>query len=162
MTLDRFFGDFSGSGRNFRPGFDPDLLPFFRFTNWSYPQDSMGPSPDLPVGRGWTADAFNLRVSMPGIGDKDFTVSTHGRGLAIRGERMRPTGFCDEGLVSFGLTYGRFEKWIELPEGLDLDKMTANFHHGVLDIRIPLLGHAKARAVPVSVGATSGFVGAAA
>jgi HSP20 family molecular chaperone IbpA len=49
-----------------------------------------------------------------------------------------------------GLAYGKFEAVVDLPAGLDLDKMEAHLHEGVLDIQIPLSVAMKPKQIRVS------------
>jgi HSP20 family protein len=50
------------------------------------------------------------------------------------------------------LTYGKFESMIDLPGGLELEKLEAHLHDGVLDIRIPVAAAMKPREIPISAG----------
>lgn len=103
----------------------------------------------LPVGRGWTDDALNLRFVMPAISEKDFTLTARGDALVLKGQRRQPQDFGEEGDVTYALPYGRFERMLTLPQGLDVNRMEAKFHHGVLDIKIPVSGDRKPITIPV-------------
>ncbi|MEP7364215.1 MAG: Hsp20/alpha crystallin family protein [Acidobacteriota bacterium] len=130
---------------------DDGFRPFDPFLTWNRRHDTVDSSFSLSVGRGWSKDALNLRITMPAIGEKNFSLQVQGSMLILRGERPAPADFGEEGAVAFALPYGRFERVIELPDGLNTSKMKANLHHGVLDIKIPYLAEAKVRAVPVLV-----------
>ena len=62
--------------------------------------------------------------------------------LRLSGERRPPAGFSDEGRCHFALTYGVFAQDVLLPDGLDVHRMDAHLHEGVLDVRIPFAGDA--------------------
>jgi HSP20 family protein len=49
--------------------------------------------------------------------------------------------------------FGSFQRSIELPEGIDPEKITAEQDKGVLTIRIPKLKTAKPKHIPVKAGA---------
>ncbi len=46
---------------------------------------------------------------------------------------------------------GRFEREFELPEGLETDRVTATWKHGLLTIRIPVGAKLLPKKVPVEV-----------
>ena len=104
------------------------------------------------VETGWTEDFLNLRVILPAVTDKDLKITVQGNQLTLQGERRAPKDFGGEGLVYNQIPYGKFERTLELPSGLDLEKLDAHLHDGVLDIRIPVAAAVKPRQVPISVG----------
>jgi HSP20 family protein len=55
-------------------------------------------------------------------------------------------------MVYSQIPYGKFERTLELPGGVDLDKLQAHLHDGLLDIRIPVAAAVKPKHVPISVG----------
>src|SRR5262245_34950631 len=100
-----------------------------RTTEWSFTP---------AVESGWTDDHLNLRVVLPGVTDKDLKVTVQGNQVYIQGERKAPENFGKEGYVWSQLPYGKFERVLDLPAGLDLEKLEAHLHDGVLDIRVPV------------------------
>jgi len=106
----------------------------------------------LPVETGWTEDHLNLRFIVPGVTENDFTLSVQGNQLVLRGERKEPKDFGREDSVWHSIPYGKFERVIDLPSGLSLDKLEATLHDGVLDIHIPLAAEIKPRKVEIQVG----------
>lgn len=104
------------------------------------------------VESGWTDDYLNLRVVIPGVTQNDLKVTVQGNTLMIRGERKAPEGFGKEGYVYHQIPYGKFERAIDLPNGLDLDKLNCHLHDGVLDVHIPLSVAMKPKHIPISTG----------
>jgi HSP20 family protein len=104
------------------------------------------------VETGWTDDFLNLRVVVPAVSQNDLKMTVQGSQLTIQGERRAPEEFGKEGTVYSQMPYGRFERVLDLPAGLDLDKLQAHLHDGVLDIRIPVAAAQKPKQVPISVG----------
>jgi len=141
--------------------FDTDLAPFYRGYGWT-PLDASESAFSLPVATGWTDDAMNLRVIMPGVTAKDFRLLLHGDRLVIRGERKAPADFASNGSADYRLRYGKFERFIDLPDQLDLDKLKAKLHDGVLDIHIPFAPEARERTIPVTVQGREKAIAAAA
>ena len=104
------------------------------------------------VDSGWTDDYLNLRLVVPGVQEKDLNVTIQGNQLYVQGERKVPENFAKEGYVWSQIPYGKFERVIDLPGGLNVDKLQAHLHDGFLDIRIPLSSAMKPKQIPVSAG----------
>lgn len=102
------------------------------------------------VESGWTDDFLNLRVVLPAVSEKDLEVSVQGNQLTVRGERKSPEGFGREGQIHQRLPYGKFERTIDLPNGLNAEKLQAHLHDGVLDIRVPVAEAMKPRKISIT------------
>lgn len=106
----------------------------------------------VPVETGWTDDHLNLRAILPGVSEKDFSLTVQGNQLHIRGERKRPADFGKEDSVWYTLPYGKFERVLDLPTGLNFEKLEAHLHDGVLDVHIPLAEAVKPKRIEIQVG----------
>ena len=104
------------------------------------------------VETGWTDDYLNLRVVLPGVKQENLKLTAQGSQLIIQGERKPPENFGKEGTVYNQLAYGKFERTLDLPNGLDIDQMQAQLHDGLLDIRIPVAQAVKPKQIKISVG----------
>src|SRR4051794_35797254 len=71
---------------------------------------------------GWTNDDLNLRVILPAVASESVEVTTQGNQLFIKGERKAPEYVQNEGTFYSILPYGKFERVIDLPNGLDFGK----------------------------------------
>jgi HSP20 family protein len=119
--------------------------------------DSAATSLPLDVTR--TADALVVEAALPGIKPDDVEITVEDGTLSIRGEfrdeRQEGEG---ETLVS-EIRRGSVSRSIALPTGLEPDKATATFEHGVLTLRIPKAESVKPRQIRISPaiegGATS-------
>jgi HSP20 family protein len=85
-----------------------------------------------------------VRVDLPGVEPKDVEVSLEGDTLTVRGERKHE----HEGKAYREMRYGRFERTLTVPEGLDPDKVRATYTNGVLEIRLPA---PASRKVPIQI-----------
>ncbi|MDE3109662.1 MAG: Hsp20/alpha crystallin family protein [Acidobacteriota bacterium] len=47
------------------------------------------------------------------------------------------------------MTHGTFERVLPLPEGVDIEKLVAEFHNGVLEINAPLAAAALPRRIEI-------------
>lgn len=119
---------------------------------WSTAERSSEPTFSPPVETGWTDDYLNIRFVIPGVTEKDLELSIQGNQLVIRGQRRPPENFGREDATWFAIPYGRFERVVDLPSGLDLDNLQARLHDGVLDVRIPLAAEVKPKRIPIEVG----------
>jgi HSP20 family protein len=128
-AMDRLFED-SFVGRSFASGFDQ--------TN------------QLPVDVTRTADTLVVEAALPGIKPEDVDITVEDNTLSIRGDFSdeRRTGE-GESLVS-EIRRGTFARTISLPTGLEPDKATATFEHGVLTLRIPKAESVKPRQIRIS------------
>jgi HSP20 family protein len=109
----------------------------------SHQQPSTRESPfTVPIGLGETRDALHLRIVVPAVKREDLRLKIDGQMLRLSGERRPPAGFSDDGRCYFALTYGVFAQDVLLPDGLDVRRMHAHLHEGVLDVRIPFAGDA--------------------
>jgi len=101
------------------------------------------------VETGWTDDYLNLRLVLPGVPENSVELSVQGNHLVIRGERPAPENFGKEGMTYYRLLYGKFERTVDLPNGLDTDHVEAHLHHGLLDIRIPVSEAVKPKRIEI-------------
>jgi HSP20 family protein len=115
-----------------------------------------GPS----VGRRWipamdlveTDDDFVLRADLPGLSENDVNIELEDNVLTISGERKSEHQERKEGYYRVERASGRFSRSLTLPEGVDPEKVRANFDHGVLEVRIPKPEQRKPRKVTISAG----------
>ena len=77
------------------------------------------------------------RLAIPGVAPKDVELSIVGGEIVVKGERKSPIEVKDEDWQVRNFRYGRFEKTFRLPEGVDVDKVSATFHNGLLEITVP-------------------------
>ncbi len=77
------------------------------------------------------------RLAIPGVDPKDVELSIVGGEIVVKGERKIPVEVKDENWLVRNFRYGRFERTFRLPEGVDLDKVNATFHNGLLEITVP-------------------------
>lgn len=91
-----------------------------------------------------TADVFAqgrdlvVLIELAGIRQEDVEVTLHGGVLTVSGERKSVFGGDEEGLRFYARErfYGPFERSMSLPEGVDEDRVEANFEDGALEIRV--------------------------
>jgi HSP20 family protein len=75
-----------------------------------------------------------------------------GNQLIIQGERKAPENFAKDGNAFWQVAYGKFERAVDLPNGLDVDKLRAHLHDGFLDVQIPVSEAMRPRNVQIQIG----------
>lgn len=81
---------------------------------------------------------ISIDVELPGVKPEDVDVTCDNGLLSIRGQKSAERKEGTEGeyhLVE--RTYGTFTRSFRLPKGVDDSKITADFEHGVLHVRVP-------------------------
>jgi HSP20 family protein len=95
------------------------------------------------------AKRYICRVSLPGIESKDVEINTVGNMLMIKGERKLTNTTRDFDFFHEEIRYGKFERTLELPEGIVPEKLVAEYHNGVLEITAPVTVAALPRKVEI-------------
>jgi HSP20 family protein len=124
--FDRFFGDPWGS-------------------SWLRNGDLWTPALDV------TEDEkeITIRAEIPGVAAKDVNVSVLGSTLTIAGQKEESTEDKGENYCMAERHYGSFRRTINLPDGVDPEKITAEQNNGVLTVKIGRLKTATPKHVPV-------------
>ena len=95
------------------------------------------------------ANKYVCRALLPGIEPKEVEVGTQGNVLTIRGERKFPYGGKKVEFMEQEVPYGKFEKAVTLPEGVIVEKLTAEYVNGVLEIAAPIVVAAWPRKIEI-------------
>lgn len=90
---------------------------------------------------------FVVHADLPGVDPKDVDISVTGNMLTIKGERKAEYDEKKEGYLYHESSYGTFERTLELPEGVDTNKVHATYKKGMLELTMPV----KAEALPKKV-----------
>ena len=101
-----------------------------------------------------TDKEIEVVAELPGMDEKDVEVSISDGMLAITGQKESERERKDQGYVLRERSFGRFERVIPLPEGLDLDAVKATFKNGLLTVTIPKTKETQAAVKRVSVKGT--------
>jgi HSP20 family protein len=104
----------------------------------------------LPLDVTSTADALVVEAAMPGIKPEDVEITVENGTLSIRGElREERREGEGENLVS-EIRRSSVSRTVSLPSGLEPDKATASFEHGMLKLRIPKAEEVKPRQIRIT------------
>ncbi|MGE4564938.1 MAG: Hsp20/alpha crystallin family protein [Victivallaceae bacterium] len=80
---------------------------------------------------------ITVSAELPGIEQKDVDVSVVDGFLCVKGEKRSERSENEKGFHFTERSYGSFQRSFVLPDGLDLDKIAADFKNGVLKITLP-------------------------
>ena len=89
---------------------------------------------------------------MPGIDpDEDVEITVADHRLHLRAERRTETTTEDKKGFRSEFHYGSFERSIRLPVGATENDVTATYHDGILEVRIPVdAGGVATKRIPVA------------
>jgi HSP20 family protein len=90
-----------------------------------------------------------VKAEIPGVEQKDVSVSLENRMLTIMGEKHREKEEKDEKYHRVERSWGGFTRTIALPTGVDTEKVNATFKDGVLTIKLSKTPEAKGTTIPV-------------
>lgn len=94
---------------------------------------NLAPSMDLIE----DANSYTLEVEMPGMDEKNITLSVKDNLLTIQGEKNTSKKDTQKNYITREINYGRYERCITLPQAANGDKISASFKKGILTITIP-------------------------
>jgi HSP20 family protein len=101
-------------------------------------------------------DDFVLRADLPGLTEDDVEVEVTEGVLTVSGERKAEQKKEGEGYYRVERAFGSFSRSLSLPEGVDADKVSAEFDSGVLEVRIPKPEERKPHRVQIGNGSVEG------
>jgi len=128
--VDRLFEDFErGSWRiPFRRSVF-DIEPFWRR------ELSWGAAPAIDIVE--NDNSYELTAELPGLDEKNIEVKLANGGLTIKGEKLEEKEEKKKNYYLHERHLGSFERCFRVPDGVDTDKIEANFKKGVLTVTLP-------------------------
>lgn len=98
-----------------------------------------------------TNDDLVLCFEIPGVTEKDISLSITGDQVTVTGERQFGDPSMDQEHCHIEGSYGRFERSIELPMSVQSDRATAFYGDGVLKLRLPKADGARPKEIKIAV-----------
>ena len=95
-------------------------------------------------------DMFVAKVDLPGVHEEDVNVAVLGDMLVVEGEKQSQSEVKKKGYYYNETSYGSFSRSISIPSVVDVEKITANFHKGVLEIDLPKSAEVQPKKVSVT------------
>ena len=97
------------------------------------------------------ATSYELSVEVPGVSEKELTVSVKNGVLTIKGEKKNETTDKQVDFIRTERSYGSYVRSMTLPEDADEPKILAQYANGVLRIVIPKSADAKSKSQKIEI-----------
>ena len=110
-----------------------------------------GRLPVMPMDAYRHDDRFVVHFDLPGVDPSSIDLTVEKNVLTVSAERRWEPAEGDQVLVS-ERPQGSFSRQLFLGEGLDAERIEANYDHGVLSVTVPVAEQAKPRRVEISSG----------
>jgi len=98
-----------------------------------------------------TNDDLVLDFEIPGVREKDISLSITGDLLTVRGERQFRQELKDDHTYHIERAYGKFERSVQLPMPVQAGRVTATFRDGVLEVRLPKAEEVRPKEIKIDV-----------
>jgi len=98
-----------------------------------------------------TKDDLVVTLELPGVREKDVTVSITGDLLTVKGERKFEREIKNESYHRLERAFGKFERSIQLPMPVQSDKVKATYRDGVLEIKLPKVEEVKPKEIKIDI-----------
>jgi HSP20 family protein len=135
----------------FRRGFDQLFNRFL--TGWpSIMEAETTPFALTPPIEAWVdkdTKKYHLRMALPGIDPNKVDLNLQGNMLTISAERKASRETKDVDYLYRELSYGTFRRTLTLPEGVETEKMNAEYNNGVLEITASMAAAALPRRIEI-------------
>jgi len=148
--------------------FDDMERQFSRIWNsmWPWPTQAFG----RPAGRstsqtrnaGWmpTMDIYEqdgnlvVKADLPGVKKEDIDIELDQNALIIKGQRQDENEVREENYYRVERSTGTFYRRLPLPNNVSPDQIKANFHDGVLEVRLPKPEQEQQRGKKIPISTT--------
>lgn len=104
----------------------------------------------LPLDIASTTDALIVEAALPGVRPDDVEITVEDGTLTIRAESREEHQVTEGETLVSEIRRGSVSRAIALPSGLEPDKATASFEHGLLRLSIPRAEAVKPRQIRIS------------
>jgi HSP20 family protein len=127
--MDQLFGALRGSLMRSPFGSGSDLEPYFRRAT------GQGAAPAVDIVE--TDKQYELTAELPGLDPSQIDVKLANGRLTIKGEKKEEREEKKEGYYLSERRFGSFQRSFAVPEGVDPDRVSAEFSNGLLKIVLP-------------------------
>ena len=81
--------------------------------------------------------AYKVTAELPGMSENEIEVMISGDMLTLKGEKQQEKEQKEKNFYLSERSYGSFQRSFYVPEGVDRDKIAADFSKGVLTVTMP-------------------------
>ena len=98
-----------------------------------------------------TKDELLLNFELPGVHEKDVSLSITGDLLTVRGERQFRQELKDDNYYHVERAYGKFERSVQLPMPVQADRVKATYRDGVLEVKLPKAEEVRSKEIKIDI-----------
>ena len=98
-----------------------------------------------------TKDELLLNFELPGVREKDVSLSITGDLLTVRGERQFRQELKDDNYYHVERAYGKFERSVQLPIPVQADRVKATYRDGVLEVKLPKAEEVRSKEIKIDI-----------
>ena len=99
--------------------------------------------------------AYEITAELPGLDEKNIEVNLANGGITIKGQKKEEVEEKKKDYYVSERSYGSFERYFDLPDGVDADNIGATFKNGVLKVTMPKTAEAQKPAKKIEVKAAA-------
>jgi HSP20 family protein len=146
QEIDRLFDNFDGAWWHSPFGRSAfDVAPFWR-REQAWPA---APAVDIAE----TDKAYEITAELPGMDEKNIEVKLADGVLTIKGEKQEEKEEKKKDYYLSERSFGSFQRSFQVPDGIDADKIEANFNKGLLTVMLPKSEQGQKAAKKITVKA---------
>ncbi|HMI34266.1 MAG TPA: Hsp20/alpha crystallin family protein [Propionibacteriaceae bacterium] len=101
----------------------------------------------MPMDAWRDGDTFHIEFDLPGVRADSIDLDVERNVLTVRADRAALNGEVE--LIAAERPSGVFSRQLILADNVDLDKISASYHDGVLSLEVPVAEEAKPRKIAV-------------
>ena len=146
--MDRLFDSFLGGWPSLTSRMQ-ELDPFRRSGEPVWGMGALAPKVDVSE----SESAFHIEAELPGMSDKDVAVTVSDGVLTLKGEKKAEREDKKKDYYLSERSYGSVQRTFELPDDVEVDKISAKFEKGVLTIDLPKSKEAKSKERKIAIAA---------
>jgi HSP20 family protein len=112
---------------------------------------SLGAAPTVDIAE--SDKAYEIKAELPGMDEKNVEVKLSNGSLMIKGEKTEEKEEKKKDYHLQERRFGSFERCFRVPEGVDAEKIEANFKNGILTLTLPKKPEAQKAEKQISIKA---------
>jgi len=98
-----------------------------------------------------TKDELILNFELPGVREKEVSLSITGDLLTVKGERQFNQELNNDNYHHMERAYGKFERTVQLPMHVQAGRVTATYRDGVLEVKLPKAEEVRPKEIKIDV-----------
>jgi len=101
-----------------------------------------------------TENELVVKADLPDVNPQDLDIRVENNILTIRGERKFDNKVNEDNYLRIERAYGPFTRSFSLPNTINTEAIKADYHNGVLSIRMPKREESRPKQIRIGVGSS--------